>query len=59
MNKQSINATFGQLLGLKTYLNENDFMSSAICIQELGIKQKQVSSLFQIPGYILINESNV
>ena len=34
VNIQSINAKFDKLLALITYWNENNFMFSAICIQE-------------------------
>ena len=56
VNIQSMNAKFDKLLTLITYLNENNFMFSAICIQESWLKQGQDISLFQIPGYNLINQ---
>ena len=59
VNIQSINAKFDKLLTLITYLNESNFMFSAICIQESWLKQGQDISLFQIPGYNLINQPNV
>ena len=55
VNIQSINAKFDKLLALITYLSDNNFMFSAICIQESWIKQGQDISLFQIPDYNLIN----
>ena len=59
VNIQSINAKFDKLLALITYLNDNNFMFSAICIQESWLKQGQDISLFQIPGYNLINQPKV
>ena len=60
MNIQSINAKFDKLLALITYLNDNNFMfSSTICIQASWLKQWQDISLFQIPGYNLINQPKV
>ena len=59
VNIQSINAKFDKLLALITYLNDNNFMFSAICIQESWLKQGQATSLFQIPGYSLINQPKV
>ena len=56
VNIQSINAKFDKLLALITYLNDNNFMFSAICIQESWLKQGQDIFLFQIPGYNLINQ---
>ena len=59
VNIQSINAKFDKLLALITYLNNKNFMFSAICIQESWLKQGQDISLFQIPGYNLINQPKV
>ena len=52
-------AKFDKLLALITYLDDNNFMFSAICIQESWLKQGQDISLFQIPGYNLINQPKV
>ena len=59
VNIQSINAIFDTLLALITYLNDKKVMFSAICIQELWLKQGQDISFFQIPGYNLINHPKV
>ena len=59
VNTQIINAKFDKLLTFFTYLNENNLMCSAICIQESWLKQGQDISLFQIPGYNLINQPKV
>ena len=59
VNIQSINAKFDKLLALTTYLNDNNFMFSTICIQESWLKQRQDISLFQIPGCNLINQPKV
>ena len=59
VNIQSINAKFDKLLAVITYLNDNNFMFSAICIQESWLKQWQDISLVQIPGYNLINQPKV
>ena len=59
VNIQSINVKFDKLLTLITYLNENNFMFSAICIQESYLKQGQDISFFQIPGYDIINQPKV
>ena len=59
VNIQSINAKFDKLLALITYLNDNNFMFSAICIQEWWLKRGQDISLFQISGYNLINQPKV
>ena len=59
VNIHSINAKFDKLLTLITYLNENNFMFSAICIPEPWLKQGQDISLFQIPAYNLINQPKV
>ena len=56
LNIQSINAKFDKLLALVIYLNDNNCMFSAISIQESWLKQGQDTSLFQIPGYNLINQ---
>ena len=56
---QNINAKFDKLLALITYLNDNSFMFSAICIQESWLKQWQDIYLFQIPGYSLITQPKV
>ena len=57
VNIQSINAKFDKLLALITYLNNNNFMFSAICIQESWLKK--YIFVFQIPGYNLINQPKV
>ena len=59
VNIQSINAKFDWLLALITYLNDSNFMFSAICIQESWLKEGKDISLFQIPGYNLINQPKV
>ena len=43
VNIQSINAKFDKLLALITYLNDNNFMFSAICIQESWLKNTFLS----------------
>ena len=58
VNIQSINAKFDKLLVVIAYLNDN-VMFSAICLQESWLKQGQDISLFQIPGYNLINQPKV
>ena len=40
VNIQSINAKFDKLLALITYLKDNNFMFSAICIQESWLKTR-------------------
>ena len=42
VNIQSINAKFDKLLTLITYLNENNFMFSAICIQESWLNKGKI-----------------
>ena len=59
VNIQNINAKFDKLLALITYLNDNSFMFSAICIQESWLKQWQDIYIFQIPCYNLINQPKV
>ena len=59
VNIQNINAKFDKLLAFITYLNDNNSMFSAICIKESWLKQGQDISLFQIPGYNLINQPKV
>ena len=59
VNIQGINAKFDKFLAPKTYVNENNFMLSAICMQISWLKQGQDISLFQIPGYDVINQPKV
>ena len=56
LNIQSINAKFDKLTTLLSYLNESNFMFSAICIQETWLRHDQDTSLFEIPGYNLIHK---
>ena len=56
LNIQSINAKFDKLTTLSSYLNESNFMFSAICIQETWLRHDQDTSLFEIPGYNLIHK---
>ena len=60
VNIQSIKAKFDKLLALITYLNDNNFMFK--CHMHPGIMAKTKArhfSLFQIPGYNLINQPKV
>ena len=56
LNIQSINAKFDKLTTLLSYLNESNFMFSAICIQETWLRHDQDTSPFEIPGYNLIHK---
>ena len=56
LNIQSMNAKFDKLTTLLPYLNESNFMFSAICILETWLGNDQDISLFEIPGYNLIHK---
>ena len=59
MDIQSINAKFDKFLTFITYLNESNFMFSAICSQKSWLKQRQGIYISQIPCYNLINQPKV
>ena len=55
LNIQSINSKFDALLAVLSELNVNDIKIDAICLQETWLSTEQDASIFNIPGYHLIN----
>ena len=55
LNIQSINSKFDALLAILSELNVNDIKIDAICLQETWLSTEQDASIFNIPGYHLIN----
>ena len=57
LNIQSINSKFDALLAILSEPNVNDIKIDAICLQEAWLSTEQGASIFNIPGYHLINLS--